>query len=51
MKWRNFGGKIVQKQANSNVGVLEGVVPEPEPEISVTDIGNFQSELVALDFG
>ena len=30
-----------EKQANSNVGVLEGVVPEAEPEISVPDIGHF----------
>jgi hypothetical protein len=41
LKWRKFGGKIVQKQANSNVGVLEGVEPEAEPEISVPDMGHF----------
>jgi len=30
-----------EKQANSNVGVLEGVEPEAEPEISVINIGHF----------
>ena len=30
-----------EKQANSNVGVLEGVEPEAEPEISVPDMGHF----------
>ena len=30
-----------EKQAKSNVGVLEGVEPEAEPEISVPDMGHF----------
>lgn len=35
--WR----KNRENQANSNITVLESVVPEPEPEMSVTDIGHF----------